>query len=106
MQILLLACSSVSPASNFTEQFVNFAFTLCEKLRSCINNPYSGNQEKEIIWGSLHSLRTSEEFVGLWHDFCQHEIKQKPSTILSLHVTHYIFKELVKRKYNSVSDGG
>ena len=94
---LFLQCSGGSLASKFTEQFVKFDFTLCEKLRSCINSAYSGNQENKIIRGSFHSLRTSEEIYGLWHNFCQHEIKQKSSTILLQNVTHYIFKELVKR---------
>lgn len=63
-----------------------------------MENQYVGKREREVMWGSFHTLRSSAEYKHLWHEFVAQIIETPPSAIFIQHVTSYIFNELIKRR--------
>ena len=61
------------------------------------------------MWGSYHQLRSSTASNNLWVTFVQQAIRKTTSPFFYQHVTHYVFKLLMKKKFvllesKSISD--
>lgn len=95
---LLASCSR----PNYTEKFTIFATKLVANLRTCFVNQQTGKQEMEAMWGSYHQLRSSSTFRELWGTFVQESIGRAPTPTFYQHITHNIFKVLVKRRFQLV----
>ena len=51
------------------------------------------------MWGQYHSLRSSASFRGDWIEFVEAAVGRTPSPIFFQHVTHEMFKCLIKTEY-------
>ena len=77
---------------NYSEQFSAFATVLIKELLSCFVSQYTSTCDREAMWGSYYQLRSK----NLWVTFVQQAIRKTPSPLFYQHVTHFVFKLLMK----------
>ena len=83
------------------EVFSSFACTLVASLRSCVSSA-PGNaikKQKEAMWSSYHALRCTRKFRDVWEQFVVTAVGRKPSPIFFQHITHEVFKQLIKEQF-------
>ena len=51
------------------------------------------------MWGQYHNLRTSEEFLLLWKKFLREVTETGPCSAFIQHVTHEVFKQMIKAQF-------
>ena len=79
--------------------FRSFGTKLTAALSSCFIVKQTIKQQREAMWGQYHSLRSSPSFRDDWIDFVKEAVGRTPSPIFFQHVTHEIFKRLIKAEY-------
>ena len=77
----------------FSEQFVS-------RLKTCFSTKKSFKLAKEAMWKAYHALRTSDSFNDEWIKFIEDALGEKPTPIFYQHVTHEVFKILIKTNYS------
>ena len=87
------------------EPFKVFASKLVNSLKTCFVSGRTLRLQKEAMWGAYHMLRTSTSFHSDWVHFVRAAVERTPSPIFYQHVTHEMFKMLVKLEYPCVESG-
>jgi hypothetical protein len=87
----------------YPDLFLNFSDDLVKGLATCFIQKKIFKLKKEVMWGHYHIHRSSATFHKMWSDFVEKAVRTKPSPIFYQHITHEVFKELVKKEY-PVSD--
>jgi hypothetical protein len=79
--------------------FHTFGKKLVSALSSCFLSKRTVKLQREAMWGQYHSLRSSASFRDDWVHFVQEAVGRTPSPIFFQHVTHEVFKYLIKAEY-------
>ena len=87
----------------YVPEFSTLANKVVKALLTCFVNQYCGKHEREMMLGSFHKLRTSMAFKNLWATSVSKLTTKALSTDFYQHVTHQLFKELIKRKFSPAS---
>ena len=92
---LLLYCGN----HPYPSLFCTFSRKLISELELCFTKKKSFKREKEDMWGTYHQHRSSADFHQKWVQFVQQAIDKTPSPAFYQHVTHEVFKSIIKLKY-------
>ena len=89
-------------------KFSDFTIKLISELQQCFETEKIGKDEREVIWGTFHKVRCSENFRKLWNTFVNEISGTNPLPIVYQDISHCIFTEMVKKKCSVLEqiDGG
>ena len=79
--------------------FTDFASRLVGRFERCFVARRGMKMEEEFMWRKYHTLRTSDTFKKDWESFLQSTIDEAALPTFFQFVSHEMFKELVKAKF-------
>ena len=77
-----------------------FSLGLCVQLHACFSRRHTSLRlRKEKMWRAYHHLRTSASFCKDWEMFLHNSVSHRAHPAFFQHVSHHIFKELMKTEF-------
>ena len=95
-----LACVILESKDAYQESIIRFTNAFEEKLKTCFITTHKTKKLKqEKMWGQYHQLRTSQQFLSDWKNFLSEITEIVPSAAFIQHVTHEVFKQIIKVQF-------
>ena len=100
--------SSLSKSKSSHILLINkFVTYLTKELKKCFVTTKRTKRLKQAkMWGAYHKLRTSEEFKQEWRIFLEKSAEQNACAAFVQHVTHELFRNLIKLEQPISADTG